>query len=124
MKSFLLLFFMSTLFITAQTTHDLDWSTSSGPSLDLTIELGDTVRWTWADSLPHDVASTGGDDSFNSGAIQTGVGETFSYTFEILGATDYICNVHPTTMGGTITVVDNTASVEDLKEVSFSYAPN
>lgn len=123
MKTFLFLFFTSTL-IVAQTTHDLDWSISSGTNLDLTINQGDTVRWNWTDvSIPHTVVSTGGVDSFNSGATQTGNTETFEYTFNIVGATDYICGIHTTTMGGTITV-NSTVSIEDFAKIKFDFSPN
>lgn len=84
---------------------DLDWSIASGPSLDATINVGDTVTWTWADALPHTAESTGGTETFDSGLI-SGLGMQFSHTFTAVGSTDYICGVHGGgTMGGTITVL-------------------
>lgn len=122
MKTTLLLFFLGIFCLTAQTTHDLDWSLASGTSLDLTIDQGDTVRWTWTDSAPHTTTSTSGVDSFDSGTI-TGNGSTFSYTFNIVGGTSYRCEFHPGTMSGTITVL-STASLEDYQKVVFSFSPN
>ena len=91
---------------TAGPTVDLDWDIGVGPSLDATIEVGDTVRWTWTDPLPHTVESSSGPTSFNSGLL-TGLGQTFSYTFNQTGDWDYLCGVHgPAAMGGTITVVE------------------
>ena len=47
MKTKLLLFFaFITLGLTAQTTHQLEWSFASTDQ-NLTIEVGDTVVWTW-----------------------------------------------------------------------------
>ena len=90
----------------AQTTIDLDWSLGSGPSLDASISVGDTVRWTWTDAAPHTAESTTGTESFNSGLL-TGIGQTFSHTFTAEGSTDYKCGIHgAATMGGTITVTE------------------
>lgn len=85
--------------------------------------MGETVKWTWADTFPHTVSSTSGVDSFDSGTTQTGIGETYEYTFNIVGSTDYICGIHATSMGGTITVLA-TASIEDYQTVAFNYSPN
>ena len=123
MKTSLLLFFMGIFFVTAQNTTELNWSTSSGTSLNATINVGDSVKWTWTDSSPHTVESTGGDDSFDSGGTQTGNGEIYEYKFDIVGSTDYICGIHRFTMGGTITVLA-TASIEDYQTVAFNYSPN
>lgn len=62
----------------------------------VTIEAGETVRWTWKGGVQHDVAG----DGFKSKVMSKG---TFSHTFEEPGTYDYKCNVHPT-MKGTVTV--------------------
>ena len=86
-------------------TVDLDWDITVGPALNATISVGDTVRWTWTDALPHQAISSSGPTSFDSG-IFAGLGETFSYTFNEVGEWTYLCGVHgPAAMGGTITVV-------------------
>ncbi len=88
-------------------TVDLDWCLSGcgGPNTDATISVGDTVRWTWTDSLPHTVDSVTGPATLSSG-LRTGAGSQFSHTFIQAGTTTYECGVHGiNSMGGTITVV-------------------
>lgn len=55
----------------------------------LTVEIGQTVRWTNYDNVPHDVVGSG----IESEHLQQG--ETFSYTFEQVGIYEYICTIHP-----------------------------
>ena len=49
MKTKLLLFFaFISLCVGAQTTHQLGWgNTGSDANQQITIEVGDTVEWTW-----------------------------------------------------------------------------
>ncbi len=43
---------MATVTLSAQTTFDLDWAIGiNGEDASLTIETGDTVRWTWTDEV-------------------------------------------------------------------------
>lgn len=122
MKYFTLLFviFISS-FVSAQTTYDLDWALGiNGEAASLTIETGDTVRWTWTDEMQHDVISLlSSQESFDSG-IMTGSGTQFEYTFTEVGVNNYQCSVHPGSMFGTITVESN-LSTEDkfIKNVTF-----
>ncbi|MAP79989.1 MAG: hypothetical protein CL526_02755 [Aequorivita sp.] len=125
MKKLKLLFIMALTvsMAGAQTTFDLDWYVGI-PYADasITIEPGDTVRWTWTDDVPHSVTSdSGSQESFDSG-ILTGNGTQFSYTFTQVGVNDYECDVH-SNMEGTITV-DNIASVEDKFRMNISFYPN
>ena len=55
----------------AQTTFDLDWAIGiNGAAASVTIEPGDTVRWTWTDSAPHTVTNlTGSQEMFDSGIL-------------------------------------------------------
>jgi hypothetical protein len=102
------LIFFGILSVNAQTTHNLNWFTGIGSNVDLTIESGDTVRWTWTSSN-HTVESVPGSsvENFDSGFLGPS-GSTFSYTFTALGANDYLCGVHgPASMSGTITVTEN-----------------
>ena len=70
----------------------------------LKINVGDTVRWTWG-SGTHNLRTTSGVESFSSDFHST---EGFQYThqFNQVGATQYVCDPHPSTMFGTITVTD------------------
>ena len=87
------------------TLHELFWQNSSiSTNQQLLINVGDTVRWTWG-SGTHNLRTTSGVESFNSDFHST---EGFQYThqFNPVGATQYVCDPHPSTMFGTITVTD------------------
>ncbi len=108
------------------TTHNLDWFTGIGSNVDLTIESGDTVTWTWTDTLPHTVQNVSGSsvETFNSGTL-TGNGQTFSYTFTTVGSNDYFCGIHgAASMSGTITVTDNLSLEGFEKKNSVKLFPN
>jgi len=61
-------------------------------SVDLTINPGDTVRWSWINS-GHSVTSVAGiAESFNSGIRSSGA--VFSHTFTNTGAFAYYCQPH------------------------------
>lgn len=109
--------------LSAQTTHHISWSmATTNAQASPTIEQGDIVTWTWADTAPHTVTSNaGGAESFASSQL-TGNGQTFSHTFANVGATSYKCNVHAM-MTGTITV-SAVAGIKDNKKVGFEYYPN
>jgi len=111
-------------FVSAQTTYDLDWAIGiNGEAASLTIETGDTVRWTWTDEMQHDVISLlSSQESFDSG-IMTGSGTQFEYTFTEVGINSYQCSVHPGNMFGTITVEPN-LSTEDKFIKNLTFYPN
>lgn len=82
----------------------------------IVVAEGDTVTWTVTKSIdePHTVTSgeSGAADAgklFDSGLQDTeklkANGKTFSYTFDEAGTYAYFCQVHPTTMKGTVTVL-------------------
>ena len=86
----------------AQTTHELGWANDgTSTNQQITIEVGDTVKWTWGEG-EHNLAATGS-ETFESDYSST-VGYEFSYTFENIGSTDYVCTPHATNMYGTVTV--------------------
>ena len=75
----------------------------------VTIRVGDTVKWTNNGASTHTTTSgttTGGvrhpDGQWDSGSLLTG--HTFSHTFTKAGAYPYYCNFHFTSMVGTVTV--------------------
>lgn len=123
MKKTLLLFF--TLFsfaLSAQTTHNLGWANDgSSDSQQITIEVGDTIIWTWG-SGTHNLRATSGTEPFDSGYF-TGAGNTFTYTFNQVGSTDYVCDPHAGNMNGTVTVT-STAGISENKLLSFDMYPN
>jgi plastocyanin len=70
---------------------------------ELSVAVGTTVRWTFADNgptgnvpVPHDVVG----DGFQSPIMTTG---TFDHTFATAGTYEYVCSLHPT-MTGVVTV--------------------
>jgi hypothetical protein len=111
--------------INAQTTHNLNWFTGIGSNVDLTIDVGDTVIWTWT-SPNHTVESVPGNsvETFTSGTLVPN-GSTYSYTFTVVGANDYLCGIHGAfSMSGTISV-ENNLGVNDFKiGESFKLSPN
>ena len=123
MKKTLLLFF--TLFsfaISAQTTHNLGWANDgSSDNQQITIEVGDTIIWTWG-SGTHNLRATSGTESFDSGYF-TGAGNTFTYTFNQVGSTNYVCDPHAGNMNGTVTVT-STAGITKNNLLSFDMYPN
>ena len=87
------------------TLHDLFWANSSiSANQQLNIKVGDTVRWTWG-SGTHNLRSTSGVESFDSGYIST-TGYQFMHEFTVAGATQYVCDPHVASMFGTITVTE------------------
>ena len=118
MKTKLLIFLcLIALCVNAQTTHDLNWFTGIGNNVDLTIETGDTVRWTWT-SPNHTVENVPGSsvETFSSGVIAP-INSTWSYTFTVVGDNDYFCGVHgASSMSGTITVQDNLSLDKRVKD--------
>ncbi|WP_165806022.1 T9SS type A sorting domain-containing protein [Marixanthomonas spongiae] len=122
---FLLLAFLGFLTTNAQNTYNLDWRMGLGSNVDLTIDQGDTVIWTWKDAAPHTVENEAGNsvETFNSGVI-SGIGETYSYTFTEVGDNRYFCGVHgANSMSGTITVRE-VLGVEENSLNSIRVFPN
>ena len=118
MKYKLLLLVLFTNLIYSQTTHQLNWNMSS-TNQQITIAVDDTVTWTWG-SGTHNLRSTGGVEMFDSGYY--GPGYQFSHTFTIPGITTYICDPHPNSMYGTVTVTA-TASVGEQDLFNFNISP-
>ncbi|CAI8423210.1 MAG: Uncharacterised protein [Flavobacterium sp. SCGC AAA160-P02] len=119
------LFFLFSLLsfcLSSQNTYDLTWANDgSDDNQQITIEIGDTVRWTWG-SGTHNLRATSGTESFNSG-YHAGPGYVFSYTFNQVGSTNYVCDPHAGNMNGTVTVT-STAGVTENKVLRFDIYPN
>lgn len=116
---------LASITVQAQQTFDLDWAIGiNGAAASLTIETGDTVRWTWDDGAPHTVTNISGQsvENFDSGTL-TGAGEIFEFTFTTVGTNDYRCEIHPATMFGTITV-EPILAVEDKFAININWFPN
>ena len=120
MKLKLLVFTLLSNFAFSQTNHELNWGMSS-TNQQITIDVGDSVTWTWG-SGSHNLRSTGGVETFDSGYF-TGPGAQFSYTFTNPGVTTYICDPHPNSMYGAVTVL-GTASVSEINNLELNIYPN
>ncbi len=79
-----------------------DHNGTSNPAVD-TIQVGESVTWTWTGSLPHGVQSVG-EPSFASSGIRTGAG-TYTVTFAAPGTYQYDCQEHGMAMTGRIVVL-------------------
>ena len=130
MKTRLLFSFMvASLWLGAQTTHQLSWGNDgSDAGQALTIEVGDTVEWTWGAGT-HNLVSTSGVETFDSGYESSGF--VWSHTFTIVGSTDYVCSPHAGNMNGTITATEAAPSSDlalqgilDLNIVDDGYGVN
>jgi plastocyanin len=67
----------------------------------ITVQSGDTVKWTWVGDAPHDVTVTKGPRKFHSKTKTSG---TYSKKLGKRGTYRYICSVHPVEMKGRIVV--------------------
>jgi plastocyanin len=77
---------------------NIDITTMSYPA-DTPIGKGDTVVWTNKMRMTHTVTADNG--GFDSGDLRPN--QSFSHTFQGVGAFGYHCEIHPN-MTGTITV--------------------
>ena len=107
--------FLFTLQDAAAATVDLDWRlpTHHGTT---TIGVGDTVKWTWGDTLFHTVSHQDLTPEFDSGLLR-GMGTTFSHTFNNPGSFDYFCRLHGSDfMDGTIMVTSSDSDLDGIPD--------
>jgi plastocyanin len=81
---------------------------SNNADVPLVINVGDTVRWTNTETLPHTVTSGTGEDDPEVGALfdrfLPAQGD-FEYTFDTPGTYPYFCRIHDEmNMQGTVVV--------------------
>jgi hypothetical protein len=117
---FLFSFALSTLY--AQTTHPLGWWYDSTDQ-QITINVGDTIEWTWGPTGTHNLVRLSGPEQFGF-TQRYGPGYTYSHTFINEGINTYHCSPHPSSMYGTITVIESTAGLNDSAISEFTYYPN
>lgn len=126
MKKITLFFmFLVGVGVQGQQTHDITWLMGiSNQDASVTINTGDTVRWTWGENgMPHNVSSVDPNAPSGFGSeTMTGIGSVYEFTFTEPVIFNYRCSVHPTLMTGTITV-DNIAGVDDAFLKNLSYYP-
>ncbi len=91
----------------AQVTHQVTVQNFEFSPSDLVINEGDIVEWTNVDGF-HNVNGTfdtypGNTESF--GNDPGSAGWSYSFTFTTAGVNDYLCDIHPGGMIGSVTVV-------------------
>lgn len=90
----------------------------------LTIMQGDEVEWTWVSGM-HNIVSTSGPESFDSGSHSAPF--IWSFTFTIPGTYEYECDLfdHAETQFGTIEVEPSSVKeIEPTLAVNFTMIPN
>jgi plastocyanin len=101
-----------------QTITALDATTGAWSPTNVQIHVGDTVTWSFAGTTQaHNVAS----DSANwtlSSPIQVNH-PAVTYTFTAAGTYAFVCNVHPSTMTGTVSVDTGPPPPPPLSEQPF-----
>lgn len=109
--------------LTAQNVFEIAWGPGINESVaSPTIEVGDTVLWTWKDGSQKSVtALSNGAEYFDSGTLK-GVNSDFSYTFSKTGVTEYQNN-SDSSMRGKVTVVSK-LSIEDKFVKNLNFYPN
>jgi plastocyanin len=105
-----ILFF--TRIVLSQTTHDVSVGNFSFTPAQITINVGDIVRWTNTGGLHNVVAD---DNSFTSGAVSSSAW-VYEHTFNSVGTNPYYCAQHGgpggVGMSGVVTV-ENATDVGD-----------
>ena len=84
------------------TVHIFDFDFSTNPSgqpiVDPTINVGDTIQWTWDTGFHSTTAAAGQAETWDSGVV--GPGSTFDHIFNSVGTFNYYCIPHGSDLGG------------------------
>ena len=92
--------------------HDVEISDFQFEPAQLTIDVGDTVRWENHDTAPH--TSTSNTGIWDSGNLMND--ETFEFTFNEAGEFPYFCEIHPS-MTASINVLGPTGVEDDIENL-------
>ncbi len=71
---------------------------------DITVKVGDTIKWTNEDSAAH--TATASDGAFDTDRLAQGESGSHTFTSADVGTHSYICSIHPS-MKGTVTVTSS-----------------
>ena len=105
----------------AQDTSEILWKTGAS-DIDLTIDQGYIVIWTWSDLAEHNVISFSDSEEVFESKDMSGLGEAFSHKFTKTGDFSFRCTFHPQTMFGTIHVP--VSGIKNEKRKKLSIYPN
>ncbi|SRX55753.1 T9SS type A sorting domain-containing protein [Aequorivita sp. CIP111184] len=122
-KITLFLCFIAMNILSAQNVFEIAWGQGINESVaSPTIEVGDTVLWTWINGSQKSVSALpNGTENFDSGSLK-GINNEFSYTFSKTGVTEYQNDSDPS-MRGKVTVVGK-LSTEDKFVKNLNFYPN
>ena len=98
-------------------THDVSIVGFTFDPQIVNINVGDTVKWTNNDSVPH--TSTSDTMVWDSGTLNNG--DTFEFTFNTADSYPYHCEVHPS-MTGTVNVGSTGIESASLGELKATFA--
>ena len=68
----------------------------------LTVKVGDKIKWANKDTVIHNVTGESGPLQLSSGTMNPGA--AYTVTASAPGVVHYVCTLHPTAMIGTITI--------------------
>ena len=83
-------------------TVDITYQNLSIQPANLTVKVGDKIKWTNKDTVIHNVTSESG--PLHLASPNFGSGGTYETTATTTGVVHYVCTLHPTAMIGTITI--------------------
>jgi len=112
-KSLLFVFVVMLAGSSLATVHDVEIVDFQFSPSSLTVNAGDTVRWTNLDSAPH--TSTSNTDIWDSGTLTND--QSYEYVLATVGDFPYFCGIHPS-MTATIMVTEVTG-IEDAVDYSI-----
>lgn len=110
--SFLIFFQFINQTVLPQTTHNISVGNFSFTPAQITITVGDKVRWTNTGGLHNVVAD---DNSFTSGAVSSSAW-VYEHTFNSVGNNPYYCSAHggPGGVGMSgVVIVENATDITD-----------
>ena len=116
----LLIMLLSLATFSYAAVHDVSIVNFAYEPQNLTIQEGDSVRWTNNDGVAHTVTSTDDPPVFDSGNMASG--EIFIYHFTSAGSYDYFCEIHPYMTGNVEVESATTVEENKLSHVSQVFA--
>eukprot|EP00554_Chaetoceros_debilis_P003647 CAMPEP_0194083554 /NCGR_PEP_ID=MMETSP0149-20130528/9573_1 /TAXON_ID=122233 /ORGANISM="Chaetoceros debilis, Strain MM31A-1" /LENGTH=165 /DNA_ID=CAMNT_0038765989 /DNA_START=72 /DNA_END=566 /DNA_ORIENTATION=- len=123
---------ISNVSVAASTTISVDWfipNNNDDGYEDINVQVGDTINFTWAGNLPHNVYIHPSQDCSQDGAIVVGMSSSYgdsSYTFQSsdVGKMTFACDVGShCEMGQILKVTVESASSEGTNDPAVTQPP-
>ena len=97
-------------------TYELSWSNPIDQTL--TINVNDTVIWTWSNSVEgHNIVYSGPEPDFGDASAFISPHQ-YSHTFTTVGDHPYSCGIHQPNMNGVITVLPTPGPLFELQSTA------